>query len=911
MRQTNVSRELSVLRKEGVIEQRPTHFRGSKRKMTAYSLTNKGGIAAREVVSKVEDSVVLIESEQGRSEEIALGQLIIMLKKEGLAPSHFTMARCFDKREIPLNMDDIRKIISGPPYFDKPDSKLRHHLIGVTGRGDFIGRKDVLDKIKQDLVAREFHVHKVLGVAGMGKSALARKVIEYAKKRYHVFYFQFRDWYRFDSFMDELSTFLAENRSSGKSSAKKEEEMASATDGKTHPHEDLPQYLADFCKKEKLFLVLDDVHRIKDGMNEFLERMIPYSSELSNLKILLLSREREGRDNYPCIKEGVRMEEILLPPLTLKECAELASIKILDKPGNVDPEIAGKILEVTGGIPLLVELLHKEDIITGMIGVKGTDLIEKEILKELGKESAKLLKVISLCTLPVEKDIIKDGEQYVPELTSNLLLEQSGDGLLRTHDHIREIVRRGMGFRERKHLTNEIISYLKNVIRRANEEDYLPNPILEDIDIYYLEYIHHHLEAGRIEEALKVLKIRPFNITRGPSSQVLWEFLDRMELKIGYKHGLIELLRSEISIERGELDEAKRYFQEIKKATDRMKKSMKSSENIHIPSDDDVEQLMKRIEGAEEHPGKLKEMIRGAKEIKQPKERFFHCMSIAALCTEGKEIKEAEQWLEKAWKTLPEVPSPGKAILYLKASASYIKLGKIEEADRIAKEGLGTAAQEEVEITGALFKIRGKIQYSRRRYRKAEDKFNRAKSYFRRAENRFQLADTMLWEVKSILAKDNVLRKAMTTSFLRRERIGKTARETLDNCITRIRESLLILGRIVRKTGLLSRLLGRELFDPRNLLLWRHLLVLRCSLEWCGGYNKFAMGTCDDMILLGNRTGNSDLVLEGSIIRARILIGLGKKKEAGDLLRELERKKIIPAGPGKEILKRTKCLINE
>jgi len=888
MRQTNVSRDLSVLRKENIIEQRPSHFHGCKRKMTAYSLTAKGGIAAKEVVSKVERSVVMMEGERG-SEEITLGKLIIILKQEGFAPSHFTLARCFDRKKIPVNMDEVRKIMADPASFRRIGKEKKHHLIGVTGRGDFIGRKDVLDRINHGLAAREFQVTKVLGVAGMGKSAIAREVIDYAKKSYHVFYFRFRDWYRFDSFTDELSNFLAEQ---------------------PVPDGEIFRKLVNYCKERRLFLVMDDVHRIKERMNEFLERLIAHSRELSNLKILLLSRERGGQDDYPCIKEGVRMEEILLPPLTQEECAELASIKIGD-PGNVAQEMGGRILEVTGGIPLLVELLRKEDIITGMMGVKGTDLIEKEILEKLGKESARLLKVISLCTLPVEKDIIREGERYVPELTSALLIEHSSDGLLRTHDHIREMVRRGIGFRERKHLTNEIISYLKEVIRRGVEEDYLPAPILEDMEVYYLEYIYHHLEAGKITEALKVLRKKPFNITRGPPSQVLWEFLDRMELKMGHKHGLIEFLRAEISMERGDMDEAKRYFQEMKKLSDGMKKNRKSGGNILIPSVEDVEQLMKRLKDADEYPGKLREMMRDVEEIEHPKERFFSYMTIAAKHTERKESKKAGQWLDKAERTLEELPSPGKAILYLKTSSAHIKLGTLEEADRIAKAGLGYASQEEVEITGALLKTRGKIQYSGKKYHKAEDMFNRAKSYFRRTENRFQLADTMLWEVKSILANDTRLKKAMTTSFLKKEKIGKKARGRLDSCITRIRESLLILRGMVRKTGRLSRLLGREIFDPRNVSLWHQLLVLRCSLEWCGGYEDYALGTCDDIILLGNRTGNTDLVLEGSIIRARILMGTGKRKEAADLLRELERKKIIPAGPGKEILKRTKQLISE
>jgi len=857
--------------------------------MTPYSLTAKGGIAAKEVISKEERSVVVMEGERG-SEEITLGQLIIILRKEGFAPSPFIVARCFDRKEIPLNMDEVRKIMADPASFHRTGKERKHHLIGVTGRGDFIGRKDMLDRINHGLEAKEFHVQEVLGVAGMGKSALGREVIKHAKKSYHVFYFRFRDWYRFDSFMGELSHYLAEKRV---------------------PTGEISQKLVNFCKERRLFLVLDDVHRIKERMNDFLERIIPYSRELSNLKILLLSRERTGQDDYPCIKEGVRMEEILLPPLTQEECAKLASIKVLGDPGKVDRETGGRILEATGGIPLLVELLGKEDIITGMMGVKGTDLIEKEILKKLGKESAKLLKVVSLCTLPVEKDIIMEGERHVPELTSGLLLERSSDGLLRTHDHIREMVRRGIGFRERKHLTKEIVSYLKEVIRRATEEDYLPAAILEDIDVYYLEYIYHHLEAGKIEEALKVLRSRPFDITRGPPSQVLWEFLDRMELKMGHKHGLIEFLRAEISMERGELDDAKRYLQDMKEVSAKMKKGIKSSDNILIPPDEDVEQLMKRLKGADEHPEKLREMMQGVEEIEDPKERFSRHMSIALMHVERKERKKAGQWLQKAERTIQEIPSTGKARLYLKNCSAHIKLGKIEEADRIAKTGLGCASPEEVEITGALLKTRGKIQYSKRKYRKAEDKFNRAKSYFRRAENRFQLTDTMLWEVKSILANDNRLKKAMTTSFLKKEKIGKKARGILDSCITRIRESLLILGGIVRKTGRLSRLLGREIFDPRNVSLWRQLLVLRCSLEWCGGYEEYALGTCDDIILLGNRTGNTDLVLEGSIIRARILLGMDKRKEAGDMLRELERKKIIPAGPGKEILKRTKSLLKE
>ena len=889
MRQTNVSRELSALRKEGMIEQSSSHFTGTKRKMTAYFLTPLGLDIAREVVGKVNTSPVMVEI-RGKREEMPARDLITILKGRGLSPSGFALAKCFEESDDALGLDEIHEAVSNAQRaLDRKDidGRLKHHLGGTITEGNFIGREAVLERVKELLGAKGCLLMRVLGVAGMGKSALGREAIKHALGSFNVFYFRFRRWDSFDSLVEEILTFLEIKKG-----------------------RDALEPLLEFCGKNNLLMVLDDVHRLKADVNDFIDELLAYSHKLARLKLLLLSREKTEDEIYSFNKYGKKFTEIMLTPLELPECMELASVKVYGEPGKVDDEIGKKILEATGGIPLLVELLHEEDIISGKVHGKGIGIIENEILKNLGKESARTLKMISLCTLPVEKDIRKESGVSISELESRLLLERTREGLFQVHDHIREIIKGGLGFRERKSLVKDLLVYLKDVIRRGTEGDYLPEPMMEDLDIYFLEYIYHNIELGEVEESLNSIMISPFDITIGPSSKVLEEFLHRMEVKLGGKHGVIELLLGEIALERGEVEKARERVKGAKKIiTSGCQEKSEGRDKYTVPINRRLEQLSRRIEETARRPGKLNEMVEKAEGDHAPKDRIRLCLLIAAFLTDRREQKGARKWLLKAENLTADLPEEEKGYNYFKIGAAYFKIGDVRGSHGMAKRGLRASSADEGGMRGPLNKLFGQVFFLKGQYSEAEDRFNRAKVCFRRSENIFQLSDTMLWEVKSILGKAKLLEMAMSATFLERGVVDRRARESLDDCITRIRESLLILGGITRKTGRLSRLLGREIFDPRNVSLWRQLLVLRCSLEWVGGYRDYALETSDSLISLGERTGKTDILLEGTVISSRILIRSGKLAEARKLLKELERKKDIPPCPGRNALEFTLGLI--
>ena len=885
MRQTNVSREISGLRDEAMLEQRPSHFTDTKRKVTAYFLTPKGLDAAREVISKVNASAVMVEI-GGEKREITAGEVVKLLRSDGAAPSAYAIARCFQGSTEVLALDEVRKRVSDiqrSPGAEQGERGRRYHLAGMIDEGNFIGRKEVLSGVRRALGERGFRIMRVLGVAGMGKSAMGREVIGGARDTFDLFHYRFRRWDNFDSLVKELLEFLG------------------SKSGTT-----LLGSLVEFCANNDLLVVLDDVHRLKEEVNDLIDELLAYSHKLARLKLVLLSRERTEDEAYSFAKYGKRFNEIMLAPLELSECMELASEKVFGEPGRVDEELGKKILVATGGIPLLVELLREEDIISGKVRGKGTGIIENEITGGLEKGSANLLKTISLCTLPVEKDMGKESAERIQELESRLLLERTREGLFQVHDHIREIIKGGLGFRERRGLRKELVAYLKNVIERGTEGDYLPEPMMEDLDIYFLEYIHHNIELGKVEESLDLIMISPFDVTTGPGARVLEEFLSRMEVKLDGKHGLIELLRAEIGMDQGQGERARESIKEADRLLRGGKRGKGKTGNDHRAQVlERLEVLSRRIEETARRPGRLNEMMDRVGTTEDRHDKLFLCLRIADLLAVRKEVKETRKWLREARKGVADVPLEERGHCYFKIGAACLRNGDAREAENVAREGLAVLSADEGGMRGPLNKLLGQVFIKKGQYGKAEERFNRAKVCFRRSENLFQLADTMLWEVKSLLGQVRLLEMVMKESFLGARRVDKRSRENLDDCITRIRESLLILGGITRKTGRLSTLLGREIFYPRHISLWRQLLVLRCSLEWCGGYRDYALETSRSVMELGRRTGKTDILVEGTIIHARILIYDGKSRRAGKILRELEKKRDIPPGPAREAIKFT------
>ncbi len=892
--QTNVSRELSSLRKEGLIDRESTHFRGTKRKMTAYYLRPDGMNVTGEITKKVNESVVSFRL-KGKIEEMQVSRIRSLLKEKGGRPSVFAVATCFENMETVITLHEMMERISiiQRPVEQTREVRKEHrrHLDGIIAEGEFIGRKNVTDNIKEILVKPGFQAIGIMGVAGMGKSALGREVIKYAKGDFNIFYYRFRRWDRFDSLGVEVLGYLGK---------------------KGMPDGDrLIRSLIDFCSGNNLLMVLDDVHLVKDDMYDFLDDLVVYSDRLCGMKLILLSRKKGQMERYTSAKHGGKTTEIILEPFKAAECSELASLVGYGERGMVDRETAEKIRDATGGIPLLVELLHREEIVTGKITTKGTGMIEKEILKNMEEKSAVILKMFSLCTLPVEKDLMKNSEIYVSELTERLLLERTTEGLYQVHDHIRDVIRKELGFRERKKLTKSIIEYLKDVLKRSAEGDYLPIPMREDLELYFLEYIHHNIEIGEIEKGLRAINEMPDRITDSPFQEVLGEFLRRMELKLGGKNAVIELLRTEMALDRDDIEGAREHYKTAREVhQSEQKKRIGGDKGIFL-TDEDLQQVAVRMELIDKGPGKLKSMLEKAEHDGSLADKVRIGMAIASEFARANEKRKAEKWLMKTADTIVELPAEKRAGFHFQAGVIYNKLNDMEEAERSTREGLKTVSADDSGMQGSLNKLLGQIHFRKGNYGKGEEKFNRAKMFFRRTDSIFQQADSMLWEVKSILARSGILTKAMTISFLDRERSSRKTRSAIDDCITRIREALLILGGSTRKTGALSRLLGREIFDERNVSLWRQLLVLRGSLEWLGAYTEFAAETAGDIILLGKKTRKTDIVLEGSIIKARILSQMKRKKEARSILEELMSKKTIPDGPKRNALSYTLRLIKK
>jgi len=894
MLQTNVSRELTSLRKEGFIDQVSAHFRGTKRKMTAYYLSPDGLNVTKEITSKVNDSVVSVRL-KGKIEEMQVGRVRSILKSKGVNPSYFAIASCLENMKSDAAIDELMErisIIQRPTEQTREVKKeYRYHLDGIIEDGEFIGRKKVMEKIGGILAKPGFRAIGVMGVAGMGKSTLGRQVIKHAKGEFNIFYYRFRRWDRFDSLAGELRGYLG----------KKE----------TQDEERLIRSLMDFGGGMKLLMVLDDVHLVTDDVNDFLDDLITYSDRLQGMKLILLSRKKGQGERYASVKHGGKYTGILLEPFEARECGELASLVGYGERGRVDRKTSKKIRDATGGIPLLVELLHKEEIVTGKVTAKGTGMIEKELLKSMEGKNAMILKMLSLCTLPVEKDIMKNSERYVSELTDRLLLERTTEGLFQVHDHIRDVIRKELGFRERKKLTRSIIEYLEDVLKRGAEGDFLPTPMAEDLDLYFLEYIHHNIELGDIEKGLRAIREMPIRVSEGPFLEVLGEFLDRMELKLGGKNGLIELLRAEMALDGDDVKGARKYYKTARELYRGDLKKKAGGESGSFVTDEMFERVAKRIEITDRGPGKLKSMMEKAEQADSLHDRVRIGMAIASVYARSDGKREAEKWLLKTADMIAGLPADEITLFNFKAGVIYIELNDMKRAERSAREGLKTVSTEDTTMRGSLNKLLGQIHFRKGNYGKAEEKFNRAKILFRRTGSLFQLADSMLWEVKSILARSGILTKAMKVSFLDKERASRKTRSALDDCITRIREALVILGSSTRKTGMLSRLLGREIFDERNVSLWRQLLVLRCSLEWLGAYAEYAMETAGDIILLGKKTRNTDIRLEGSIIKARILAQLKRKKEGRAILEELMKKKGIQEGPKKKVLSYTLRLIEK
>ncbi|XP_047975744.1 putative late blight resistance protein homolog R1A-4 isoform X1 [Salvia hispanica] len=258
---------------------------------------------------------------------------------------------CFVERVTAMEAEYVIELVNMPEEEGEPISS-RIDFGGINS--EMVGLKEEFEKVRDYFLMEDDGLgdcYALAGMAGVGKTALAKKVFDDPLIQRH---FEHRAWVKVGrkcEYGETLRCVLAQVGPNTREQMLRREDYDQEDDKK------LVERLQERLRGKKCLVVLDDVWewdtRLMEDVWEFRE-----TDNLPKQKIRILFTSRLGTEEFPC-------QEVRL--LNEEESRKLLSEKVFDKkdfPPHLE-KLGKKIAKKCEGLPLMIitvaELLAKED----------------------------------------------------------------------------------------------------------------------------------------------------------------------------------------------------------------------------------------------------------------------------------------------------------------------------------------------------------------------------------------------------------------------------------------------------------------------------------------------------------------------------------------------------------------------
>jgi|GEM_PF-2703054 len=558
--QEGISRAVSIHRKHfmqnmkklidcGYVGSKLSHVEGSKQRKAVYFLKWDGIWQAKKIKDEVEKIEVTLPdgkipiSELKKRMRKSYGEILSMLDedlklkeiKELETSKEPTASMINENQQNVYNIATLTKqekekdarysrdIYSDDIYKDIIDKFecIKSSMVLPEIR-HFFGRDRELALIRDMLKKRKIIV--VRGIAGIGKTTLAAKLLAEHKPEFK-FYYKIKEW---DSLRNVLSAFSHHLSKLGKP--------------KLMRHLSVPQEL-DITETSYLILnefpegsiiVFDDVHNASERILQFLKAMAFAIIEF-NVNMLVLEREHVPfYDRRRATLEGIVYE------MNLEGLDEKSAFEFIK---NLHPRIEpSKLISITGGHPLALELA--DDMFTTE-SCDAMKFVGEEIAKKIDSEETKLCEALSVLFSSAEYEYIREIAK--PRVLDSLIekgIVKEKDKNYEMHDLIKEY------FLSR--LSKNEISKLHLKAAKYFEER------------HPTKAIKHLIESGEYEYACKIISLKGYELLDGGNEEELMRAIRRLENKIQPKDAIMLMgLKHDILASWGRWDILSEYTHQI------------------------------------------------------------------------------------------------------------------------------------------------------------------------------------------------------------------------------------------------------------------------------------------------------------------------------------------------------------
>ncbi|MCK4718210.1 MAG: tetratricopeptide repeat protein [Thermoplasmata archaeon] len=534
---SNVPHAIRRLTRKSLVEDRIAHVEGEKRRRKVYFLTPLGYREALDIKRRMEclSVSVIIDGEEMERE---LGQLAKEIGIELL-----TLAQLMP-RDRALTNEDLHKLAA-------IKGKRIRMLPPLPPLKWYYGREDIEEAILKGLDDPSVLAVVVYGIAGVGKTTLARHIVETHLEEDNVWWWRIREWDTPRSILSSLAEFLA-------------------LDGRTHFKDYITsRKIIDVGEAARLFsaeigklhpiLVLDDYHSVSAETISLLKALYDVASD-GNVKLLLFGRERKPFYGRRDVVISNRVAELELRGLDQKSAQSL-----LESLHFAEEDYAA-VFEATGGHPLAIEILHLTDPRQVQRNMDLNRFFYEEIFSKLSKEETETLNILSVFRTPIPWDALSvSSEEIFMLLERKAIVTATESGLYSIHDILDRIIYSTFPKEKRQQAHREAARYYGADFLDEEEKELLPE---DEADL--IECLHHLVQGGEYGHALRLIQLYGEEVLDRGYLQEYMVFLDsfRPETLDPEGESIILKLKGDILTIWGEWEEAEKLFHMAEEKTE-------------------------------------------------------------------------------------------------------------------------------------------------------------------------------------------------------------------------------------------------------------------------------------------------------------------------------------------------------
>ena len=391
----NVSRAMKTLKKEGKVRERLAHIKGVKRRRKAYFLEEEGTKLAEAIRDGLQDKELPYIGKGGDRKDLKVMRIVAQVRLD----HGKTIAATDVVEELRRNkvFDATKYVASTESRKERKTSKAFVDLTDNAPRlGSFVGREGEVARIEQCIDGPGPPIIVVHGMAGIGKTSVALKVLEDYRGHRHTYYYRFHSWDSIQNLASSLQDLLSRIG------------ILKKGDLDNVDVNDLAALLGRELSNKPVILVFDDFHKARKEILPLFRILTDLSSQFKELRVMAVGRETPKFYGRRDVTVNRAVEEIHLDGLGKDEVRDLLGEDYGD-------EALERIYQLSRGVSLFLEILGSVDNVDAIGDVQR--YVEEEIYSELEEGQRGVLQNLSVHRYPVPPEAVLQGGAKFDDLS--------------------------------------------------------------------------------------------------------------------------------------------------------------------------------------------------------------------------------------------------------------------------------------------------------------------------------------------------------------------------------------------------------------------------------------------------------------------------------------------------------------